>query len=49
MTFDNQLITYRVAFDTKQNLFMAYDAKNSEKFAFGITIEQAVKELHKSI
>lgn len=49
MTFDNNNLEYRIALDTNRNLFMAIDARNQRKVAYGITIKQAVKELQKSI
>ena len=49
MTFGNKVLKYRVALDTKKNLFMAIDANNQANIAYGITITQAVKELKKSI
>jgi len=49
MTFGNKVLKYRVALDTKRNLFMAIDANNQTNIAYGITITQAVKELKKSI
>ncbi|MDA3973226.1 hypothetical protein PF023_04135 [Enterococcus thailandicus] len=48
MTFNKTNMTYRVAFDTSTNRFMAIDAKNDHNVAFGITIEQAVRALHES-
>jgi len=48
MTFQNAHHSpYRVALDTNKQVFMAYDAKNNQKVAYGITIEQAVQALQK--
>ncbi|MGM0329908.1 Uncharacterised protein [Enterococcus mundtii] len=48
MTFTKTSISYRVAFDSSTNRFMAIDAMNEQHIAYGITIEQAVKALHES-
>ncbi|MFC0232681.1 hypothetical protein ACFFIF_01585 [Vagococcus entomophilus] len=48
MTYDNKIFQYRVALDTNTQMFMVIDANNQEKIAYGITIEQAVKELKNS-
>lgn len=48
MTFHNTELQYRVTLDTDLNIFIAFDKKNANHFAKGITIEQAVKELKKS-
>ncbi|MBO0461320.1 MULTISPECIES: hypothetical protein [Enterococcus] len=48
MTFTNTTISYRVAFDSSTNRFMAIDAMNEQHVAYGVTIEQAVKALHES-
>ncbi|EOL41876.1 hypothetical protein RV11_GL001540 [Enterococcus phoeniculicola] len=49
MTFTQTNIEYRIAFDTVQNKFMAIDAHDEANFAYGITIEDAIKELKKNI
>ncbi len=49
MKFDNNTLQYRIALNTNTQIFMAYDAKDPKKIAYGITIEQAKKELNKSI
>ncbi|MFV0559478.1 MAG: hypothetical protein ACK5NA_02030 [Enterococcus sp.] len=46
MTFKKTNLEYRVAFDTASNRFMAIDANDDTNVAFGITIEQAVRELN---
>lgn len=48
MTFTKTNMTYRIAFDTTTNQFMAIDASNENNVAFGITIEQAVRALNES-
>lgn len=48
MTFYNTQVPYRVTLDTKLNLFIVFDQRNSNHFATGVTIEQAVQELQKS-
>lgn len=48
MTFYNTDLQYRVTLDTKLNLFIVFDKKDSNHFATGITIEQAVQELKKT-
>ena len=48
MTFYNTDLQYRVTLDTKLNLFIAFDKKDANHFATGITIEQAVQELKKT-
>ncbi|MEC3940373.1 hypothetical protein [Enterococcus mundtii] len=48
MTFTKTSISYRVAFDSSTNRFMAIDALNEQHITYGITIEQAVKALHES-
>ncbi|MBL1226975.1 hypothetical protein I6N96_04200 [Enterococcus sp. BWM-S5] len=45
MTFKTNNVSYRVAFDTKNNIFMVYDANDHNKVAYGITIKQAVRQL----
>lgn len=47
MTFKTNNVSYRVAFDTKNNIFMVYDANDHNKVAYGITIKQAVRQLKK--
>ncbi|WP_165004651.1 MULTISPECIES: hypothetical protein [unclassified Enterococcus] len=48
MTFTKTNLSYRVAFDTASNRFMAIDASNEKNVAFGITIEQAIRALNES-
>lgn len=48
MPFYNNELQYRVTLNTDLNLFIVFDVKNSNHFATGITIEQAVQELKKS-
>lgn len=45
MTYQKTGFTYRIAFDTKENLFIAYNANNENQFAYGVTIEEAVAAL----
>ncbi|WP_202622718.1 hypothetical protein [Candidatus Enterococcus huntleyi] len=49
MTFTQTNMAYRVAFDTVENKFMAIDANDEAKVAYGVTIEEAIKELKKNI
>lgn len=46
MTYTRETVTYRVAFDTQRNQFMAIDAANENRIAYGITIEEAVRNLN---
>lgn len=48
MTFYNKNLQYRVTLDTDLNLFIVFDKIDDNKFAVGVTIEQAVNELNKS-
>ncbi|EPH95629.1 hypothetical protein D920_02359 [Enterococcus faecalis 13-SD-W-01] len=48
MTFYNKELEYRVTLDTKMNMFIVFNKNNSNHFATGVTIEQAVQELKKS-
>jgi hypothetical protein len=48
MTFYNTKIQYRVTLDTKLNLFIVFDKEDANRFATGVTIEQAVQELTKT-
>ncbi|GCF95744.1 hypothetical protein NRIC_36350 [Enterococcus florum] len=45
MTFLKENRYYRIAFDFVNNQFLAIDAADENKFAFGITIEQAIDTL----
>lgn len=49
MTFYNNDLQFRVTLDTDLNLFIAFDKNDSNKFASGVTIEQAIQELKKSV
>ncbi|MGM0124638.1 hypothetical protein IGI37_002032 [Enterococcus sp. AZ194] len=49
MTFTKTNLAYRVAFDSVKNEFIAIDARNEANIAYGITIEEAIKELKKHI
>ncbi|HLQ40425.1 MAG TPA: hypothetical protein VK118_05625 [Tetragenococcus sp.] len=46
MTFMKEDLTYRIAFDTMNNKFMAIDSKNDQHLAYGVTIEEAIKNLN---
>lgn len=45
MTYTAHDVTYRIAFDTEQNHFLAIDAHNEERVAIGVTIEEALRNL----
>ncbi|MCB5950805.1 hypothetical protein LI951_01840 [Enterococcus sp. BWT-B8] len=45
MTYKTRNIDYRVALDTKKNIFMVYDANDHNKVAYGVTIEKAIQQL----
>lgn len=45
MTYTGTELTYRVVFDTDSNRFMAIDAYDETRVAYGITIEEAVRNL----
>ena len=45
MKFTETELTYRVAFDTKSNRFMAINAQDETHIAYGVTIEEAVRNL----
>lgn len=45
MTYTKANIEYRVAFDTTTNRFMAIQADNDRNVAYGVTIEEAVRNL----
>ncbi len=45
MTFTKTNMTYRIAFDSVKNTFLAIDAKDETHFAYGVTIEDAIKNL----
>ena len=47
MTFYNTELQYRVTLDTKLNL-LSFLIKDANRFATGVTIEQAVQELTKT-
>ncbi|MGX7132326.1 MULTISPECIES: hypothetical protein [Enterococcus] len=47
MTFTKTNMEYRIAFDSASNRFMAIDAKNETNIAYGITIEEAIRNLHR--
>ncbi|WEV61139.1 hypothetical protein OZX68_02610 [Streptococcaceae bacterium ESL0729] len=49
MTFYKNNLAYRVTLDTDLNLFVVINRNNSNHFATGTTIEQAVAELEKTI
>lgn len=49
MVFSNNNLHYRIAFDTSENVFMAINAHDESKVGYGITIEQAIVELQKTI
>ena len=49
MTFNIKNISYRVAFDTKNNIFMVYDANDHNNVVYGITIEQAIHKLKQTV
>ncbi len=46
MSFTKENLDYRIAFDTLTNMFMAIDAKDETRIAYGITIEEAIKKLN---
>lgn len=46
MTFIKENLEYRIAFDTQSNMFIAIDNKDEKHFAYGITIEEAIKKLN---
>lgn len=45
MTFTKANLEYRIAFDTQTNMFMAIDSKDDTRIAYGVTIEEAIKNL----
>ncbi|WP_303219001.1 hypothetical protein [Enterococcus asini] len=45
MTYTANDVTYRIAFDTENNHFLAIDAHNEARVATGVTIEEAVRNL----
>lgn len=45
MTYTANDVTYRIAFDTESNHFLAIDAQNEARVATGVTIEEAVRNL----
>ncbi|MEQ2878397.1 hypothetical protein [Enterococcus asini] len=45
MTYTANDVTYRIAFDTESNHFLAIDAHNEARVATGVTIEEAVRNL----
>lgn len=45
MTFTKENLSYRIAFDTTSNKFMAIDSKNDQHVAYGVTIEEAIRNL----
>ncbi|OJG46285.1 hypothetical protein RV04_GL001451 [Enterococcus hermanniensis] len=47
MKFEKNSIQYRVTLDTEHNQFIVYDLANTEFYAQGSTIEQAVAELER--
>ncbi len=47
VTFTKTNMEYRIAFDSASNRFMAIDAKNETNIAYGITIEEAIRNLHR--
>lgn len=49
MTYQTKEQTYRVQLDTQTQTFIVIDANEPAMIAYGATIEQAVKELQKSI
>lgn len=46
MTFKNESLAYRIAFDSSTNQFMAIDSKDEQHVAYGVTIEHAIKNLN---
>ncbi|AIM24861.1 hypothetical protein QQG09_03685 [Melissococcus plutonius] len=42
-------VQYKIALDTKNNVFMAIDPKNQHKKATGATIEQAIAQFKQLI
>lgn len=48
MTFKTSKIEYRIMLDTQSNQFMAVDAHDNTKIAFGNTIEKAILSLNHS-
>lgn len=49
MTFYNKNLQYRVTLNTDLNLFIVFEKDNANHVATGVTIEQAVQELKKSL
>ncbi|WP_164709461.1 hypothetical protein [Enterococcus mediterraneensis] len=47
MTFTKTNIEYRIAFDTASNRFMAIDVLDDSNIAYGVTIEEAIRNLHR--
>lgn len=47
MTFYNNNLQYSVAFDLRENRFIATDKTDETRVAYGITIEEAVQALKK--
>ncbi|NKZ27582.1 hypothetical protein [Vagococcus lutrae] len=45
MMLANKSMTYRIALDTVQQVFMAYDVTDETKVGYGITIEKAIAAL----
>lgn len=45
MTFTKTNLDYRIAFDSVKNQFLAIDAHDENRIAYGVTIEQAITNL----
>ncbi|MGY3750387.1 hypothetical protein [Vagococcus acidifermentans] len=45
MVFKDNELQYRITLDTANNIFILYDATNSERSAEGVTIEEAKQKL----
>lgn len=49
MLFNNKQLPYRIALNTQTQQFMAFDAKDASKVAYGNTIEKAIAALKQII